>query len=111
MAFNLAQLHEVLQASFGIDSHLHQFNIGGIIYGAPEFDDDGFSADRILDRAAGPRQVRAPTHTDNPCTQVRIAGPPCQHTTETASSSNRPTKCKAACRANSDHSSIPKYLA
>ncbi|TIV91740.1 MAG: plasmid pRiA4b ORF-3 family protein, partial [Mesorhizobium sp.] len=47
MALNLAQLHEVLQASFGwTDSHLHQFNIGGIIYGAPEFDDDGFTANR-----------------------------------------------------------------
>jgi hypothetical protein len=43
---NLAQLHEVLQASFGwTDSHLHQFNIGGLIYGAPEFDEEG-----LLDR-------------------------------------------------------------
>lgn len=40
---NLAQLHEVIQASFGwTDSHLHQFSIGGLIYGAPEFDEDGF---------------------------------------------------------------------
>nr|WP_281041852.1 hypothetical protein [Mesorhizobium sp. M8A.F.Ca.ET.165.01.1.1] len=47
MALNLAQLHEVLQASFAwTDSHLHQFNFGGIIYGAPEFDDDGFTANR-----------------------------------------------------------------
>jgi hypothetical protein len=39
---NLAQLHEVLQATFGwTDSHLHQFNIGGLTYGAPEFDEDG----------------------------------------------------------------------
>lgn len=50
MALNRAQLHEVLQASFGwTDSHLHQFNIGGIIYGAPEFDDDGFTANRIFE--------------------------------------------------------------
>ncbi|TIL20440.1 MAG: plasmid pRiA4b ORF-3 family protein [Mesorhizobium sp.] len=50
MALNLAQLHEVLQASFGwTDSHLHHFNIGGIIYGAPEFDDDGFTANRIFE--------------------------------------------------------------
>jgi len=36
---NLAQFHEVLQASFGwTDSHLHQFNIGGLNYGAPEFE-------------------------------------------------------------------------
>ncbi len=42
VALNLAQLHEVLQAAFGwTDSHLHQFNIGGLIYGAPEFDEDG----------------------------------------------------------------------
>jgi hypothetical protein len=44
MHLNLAQLHEVLQAAFGwTDSHLHQFNIGGLIYGAPEFDEDGLS--------------------------------------------------------------------
>lgn len=37
---NLAQLHEVMQAAFGwTDSHLHQFNVGGLVYGAPEFDD------------------------------------------------------------------------
>ena len=37
MDLNLAQLHEVLQATFGwTDSHLHQFNIGGLTYGAPE---------------------------------------------------------------------------
>ena len=43
LSLNLAQLHEVLQASFGwTDSHLHQFDVGGLIYGAPEFDDDAF---------------------------------------------------------------------
>ncbi len=42
MDLNLAQLHEVLQATFGwTDSHLHQFDIGGLVYGAPEFDQDG----------------------------------------------------------------------
>jgi len=41
---NLALLHEVLQAAFGwTDSHLHQFIIGGLVYGAPEFDQDGLS--------------------------------------------------------------------
>jgi len=41
---NFAQLHEVLQAAFGwTDSHLHEFNVGGLIVGAPEFDEDGFS--------------------------------------------------------------------
>jgi len=40
---NLAQLHEVLQASLGwTDSHLHQFIVGGLVFGAPEFD-DGFA--------------------------------------------------------------------
>ena len=39
---NLAQLHEVIQAAFGwTDSHLHQFIIGGLVYGAPEVDDTG----------------------------------------------------------------------
>lgn len=43
LSLNLAQLHEVLQASFGwTDSHLHHFDIGGLVYGAPEFDEDGF---------------------------------------------------------------------
>ena len=47
---NLAQLHEVLQAAFGwTDSHLHQFNIGGLIYGAPEFDDGGFGSSRTFE--------------------------------------------------------------
>lgn len=41
---NLAQLHEVLQAAFGwTDSHLHQFIIGGLVCGAPEFDEDGLN--------------------------------------------------------------------
>jgi hypothetical protein len=44
MDLNLAQLHEVMQATFGwTDSHLHQFDIGGLTYGAPEFDQDGLS--------------------------------------------------------------------
>lgn len=50
MDLNLAQLHEVLQAAFGwTDSHLHQFNIGGLIYGAPEFDDEGFGSSRTFE--------------------------------------------------------------
>lgn len=50
MDLNLAQLHEVLQAAFGwTDSHLHQFNIGGLIYGAPEFDDEGFGGSRTFE--------------------------------------------------------------
>ena len=47
---NLAQLHEALQATFAwTDSHLHQFDIGGLTYGAPEFDQDGWSDRQIFD--------------------------------------------------------------
>jgi len=43
---NLAQCHEILQAAFGwTDSHLHQFIIGGLSFGAPEFD-EGYEGDR-----------------------------------------------------------------
>ena len=47
---NFAQLHEVLQAAFGwTESHLHQFNVGGLTIGAPEFDEDGLSDHRTLE--------------------------------------------------------------
>ncbi|WP_419741229.1 plasmid pRiA4b ORF-3 family protein [Ruegeria sp.] len=50
VTLNLAQLHEVLQVAFGwTDSHLHRFNIGGLIYGAPEFDEDGLFDSRIFE--------------------------------------------------------------
>lgn len=50
MALNFAELHEVLQAAFGwTDSHLHQFNVGGLIFGAPEFDQDGLFDNRIFE--------------------------------------------------------------
>jgi len=50
MDLNLAQLHEVLQAAFGwADSHLHQFNIGGLVYGAPELDDEGVGSSRTFE--------------------------------------------------------------
>ena len=50
---NLAQLHEVLQATFGwTDSHLHQFDIGGLTYGAPEFDQDGWSDCQIFEASS-----------------------------------------------------------
>lgn len=64
MALNLAELHEVLQAAFGwTDSHLHQFNIGGLIYGAPEFDEDGLCDHRTFE-ATGVRLIdlRFPSH-------------------------------------------------
>jgi len=35
---NLTQLHAVIQAAFAwTNTHLHQFIIGGLVYGAPEF--------------------------------------------------------------------------
>lgn len=47
---NFAGLHEVLQAAFGwTDSHLHQFNVGGLIIGAPEFDEDGLFDHRTFE--------------------------------------------------------------
>jgi len=50
MTLNLAQLHEVIQAAFGwTDSHLHEFNIGGLIYGAPEFDEGGADSSRTFE--------------------------------------------------------------
>jgi hypothetical protein len=42
---NFAQLHEVIQAAFGwTDSHLHHFIVGGLVVGAPEFDEDGYNS-------------------------------------------------------------------
>jgi len=47
---NFAQLHEVIQAAFGwTDSHLHQFVVGGIVVGAPEFDEDGYNRYRTFE--------------------------------------------------------------
>lgn len=46
---NFAQLHEVIQVAFGwTDSHLHQFVIGGLVVGAPEFDDNGYNRHRTF---------------------------------------------------------------
>jgi Plasmid pRiA4b ORF-3-like protein len=40
-SLNLAELHHVLQAAFGWrDEHLHEFIIGGLVYGAPELADE-----------------------------------------------------------------------
>jgi hypothetical protein len=37
-------MHEVIQAAFDwTDSHLHQFIVGGLVIGAPEFDADGLN--------------------------------------------------------------------
>jgi hypothetical protein len=49
---NFAQLHEVIQAAFGwTDSHLHHFIVGGLVVGAPEFDEDGLNQHQTLDAA------------------------------------------------------------
>jgi hypothetical protein len=47
---NFAQLHEIIQAAFSwTDSHLHQFNVGGLVVGAPEFDEDGLNDHQIFE--------------------------------------------------------------
>jgi hypothetical protein len=49
-SLNLAELHEVLQAAFGwTDSHLHEFIIGGLRYGAPETDDEPGASGRTFE--------------------------------------------------------------
>jgi Plasmid pRiA4b ORF-3-like protein len=70
MDLNLAQLHEVLQATFGwTDSHLHQFDIGGLTYGAPKFDQDGWS-DRQTFEANSVRLADFTITDDSPITIV-----------------------------------------
>src|SRR5512132_1407449 len=45
-SLNLAELHHVLQAVFGWrDEHLHEFIIGGLVYGAPELADEAAAED------------------------------------------------------------------
>ena len=45
-SLNLAELHHVLQAAFGWrDEHLHEFIIGGLVYGAPELADEAAGED------------------------------------------------------------------
>ena len=45
-SLNLAELHHVLQAAFGWrDEHLHEFIIGGLVYGAPELADEAATED------------------------------------------------------------------
>jgi hypothetical protein len=45
-SLNLAELHHVLQAAFGWrDEHLHEFIIGGLVYGAPELADEAAAED------------------------------------------------------------------
>jgi hypothetical protein len=49
-SFNFAQMHELIQAAFGwTDSHLHQFFVGGLVVGAPEFDDHDILDHLIID--------------------------------------------------------------
>jgi hypothetical protein len=64
---NFAQLHEVLQAAFGwTDSHLHQFNVGGLTIGAPEFDEDGLSDHRIFEASEVRLQDLTFTYDEDP---------------------------------------------
>jgi len=67
---NFAQLHKVIQAAFGwTDSHLHQFVVGGLVVGAPEFDEEELGNRKILEAteiALRPQRtsaVRAATQT------------------------------------------------
>jgi len=47
---NFAELHEVIQAAFGwTDSHLHQFVVGGLVIGAPAFDEDRLRGHEVLE--------------------------------------------------------------
>jgi len=47
---NFAQLHEVLQAAFGwTDSHLHQFIVGGLVVGAPEYLEEDSYGPRVIE--------------------------------------------------------------
>jgi len=47
---NFAQLHEIIQAAFSwTDTHLHEFVVGGLVVGAPDFDEDGMSGRRTLE--------------------------------------------------------------
>jgi hypothetical protein len=51
-SLSFAELHEVIQVAFGwTDSHLHQFNVGGLVVGAPEFDEDGLNEHQTFDAA------------------------------------------------------------
>ncbi|OWU68040.1 plasmid pRiA4b ORF-3 family protein [Marinibacterium profundimaris] len=48
-AWTLDRLHLVLQAAFSwTDSHLHEFQIGGLRYGDPELLDDGFEGSKTF---------------------------------------------------------------
>lgn len=47
---NFTQFHDVLQTAFGwTDSHLHQFHVGGLTIGAPEFNEDSFYEPRTFE--------------------------------------------------------------
>ena len=62
---NFAQLHEVLQAAFGwTDRHLHQFHLGGLTIGAPEFNEDDLDGPRTVE--ASEVRLRDLTFPDEP---------------------------------------------
>ena len=69
---NFAQLHEVLQAAFGwTDSHLHQFHVGGLTIGAPEFDEDNLDGPRTFE--ASDVHLRDLTFPDQPKPTLKIS--------------------------------------
>ena len=46
--FPLRRVHDVIQAVFDwLDYHLHQFEIGDRIYGAPEYDDEDIGGEHL----------------------------------------------------------------
>jgi len=50
--FTLRRLHDVIQAVFDwLDYHLHQFEIGDRIYGAPEHEDEDLGGERLYSDA------------------------------------------------------------
>lgn len=63
---NFAQLHEVLQAAFGwTDSHLHQFIVGGLVIGAPEYLEEDAYGPRVIEATeAHLRHLRFPYGPD-----------------------------------------------
>ena len=89
-SLNLAELHHVLQAAFGWrDEHLHEFIIGGLVYGAPELADEAAAED-------DPRTFEA---TD---IHLRDFDRSCSTTT---------TSATAGCTSSPSNSGSPKTLA
>jgi hypothetical protein len=64
---NFAQFHKVIQAAFGwTDSHLHQFVVGGLVGGAPEFVARARTTLRLGKYAAGEKRYEKRTLSAEP---------------------------------------------